>query len=65
MGEAEWMRQKEAALYTGHAVSTFRRDYTGRRVEKQAAKGGRIVPYYKREWLDAWMLSLSKQRRSA
>ncbi len=62
---AEWMRQKDAAAYCGHALSTFRRDYTGRRVEKSIQKGGRVVPFYKREWLDAWMLSLDGQRRAS
>ncbi len=61
----EWLRQKDAAAYCGHALSTFRRDYTGKRVEKQAVKGGRVVPFYKKEWLDAWMVSLGGQRRAS
>jgi hypothetical protein len=61
----EWLRQKEAALYCGHGLSTFRRDYTGQRVEKRVKKGGRVVPYYKREWLDAWMLGLHTRRKAS
>lgn len=58
-----WMRQKAAAAYTGHALSTFRRDYTGKRVEKKV--GARVVPFYRTDWLDAWMLSLDGKRRAS
>lgn len=57
-----WLRQRQAAVYTGHALSTFRRDYTGERVEKRAGK--RVVPFYRTDWLDAWMLSLDGKRRT-
>ena len=58
-----WLRQRAAAAYCAHPLSTFRRDYTGDRREKPSASGKRVIPFYRTDWLDAWMNTLDGQRR--
>lgn len=58
-----WLRWREAAAYCAHPPSTFRRDYTGERVEKPSAGGKKVYTFYRTDWLDAWMVGLDGQRR--